>query len=1338
MKSPIRPGSRFAPDDSTTLLPSKVFLLCALLIFGGVQSLYGQAPCACVSSVNFSIGGDCIDTIQPAAVLNDTAACAGADTIFLMDEAGNNLGNIIDITMVGQSFMYSVSSTAENNPCMGIINVMDERSPDIVCPPDTLLNCVANLDSLGVPEVIDCQDFTISMQDQIEFSDPCADTVEHIIRRFTAIDEDGNEAVCFQNIYLERPSLDSVSFPAGLSTPLTVSCTMMPDTSPGSTGFPLLEGDELTELTCNFIADYTDVIASTCGAAFKIRRTWRVTDLCSGESVDTFQIIDVIDTVGPEVSIVDTLRLFSSSSTCGVDVTLPSATVMDACGGDFDFQITSTEFPPLMTNGGPVGEIPVGMYTVTYRVTDGCNNATIERMTLIIQDNDPPHTRCKREVIIPLQSSGTSWIPAHSLDDGSSDNCNDVFFKARRITEAPACDTLNPNNDFADRIYFCCEDHLISPIRLRLRVYEVDPGPGLIDEDALPGTYSECTVLAIIQDKSRPSLVCPSDLTVSCTYEYNPDNLSALGVMRQSAAEIQEICIDDPASPLPSCQGTDGVAVDNCGVDVAEEIEIDIDMCQTGEIRRIFTATDIAGNESKCTQVIEVVNFDPFTINRADSQDPTDDIIWPRDYFTVSCGLEDIEPENLPDSSARPIILDDACDQIGMTSSDEVFDMNLSGTACAKILRTWRIMDWCQSENGEFVTWSYQQTIVVRNSTPPTITSSLDTESVCTDSEDCSPGFIGLTVTATDDCTPEEELEISYLIDLDSDGSIDDRGTGADASDIYRLGTHTVIWIIEDGCNNELRQPQTFQVLNCKKPTPFCHSGITTTLMALDTDSDGVPDQGMVEIWANDFDKGSFHVCGYKVTASFSADPSDVVRSFDCDDVGINDLELWITDENGQQDFCATTITIQNSQGIPDCDGLLEDETENALIAGTVNTADGRSFTEVQVELSGGATAPIMTDEEGDYTFEPMPLGGEYDINPSFEDTPRNGLSTADIIRVQKHLLGINKFDQADEYIAADVNASGTVSALDILYIRRLLLGDRLDFDDRAPWVFMDSSLEFNEPEDVLTQDLNGSYHIDELNRDMEVNFTAIKLGDLNRSYTLPGVLSTEDRTDEDLIMEVRDFQVRSDVETTVTYYLNVMDDLNGLQFALDFDPEELAVLDVSSSLPGFSTQTHVGHKLLSEGQLRMSWNGNLGESPTGIVEFHVTFRSKAKKQLSALLSLQQDELTAEAYDVNGQSYGLKINYIGKKDRNLVSSKFVPNPFTGSTDLNFYLNKKLNIDIRIFDGSGRLVYVHQMLGDMGANTLRIDGENFKSDGIYHCKISTRDEILTSKLMYIKK
>ncbi|MBK9995152.1 MAG: hypothetical protein IPP01_14520 [Saprospiraceae bacterium] len=34
--------------------------------------------------------------------------------------------------------------------------------------------------------------------------------------------------------------------------------------------------------------------------------------------------------------------------------------------------------------------------------------------------------------------------------------------------------------------------------------------------------------------------------------------------------------------------------------------------------------------------------------------------------------------------------------------------------------------------------------------------------------------------------------------------------------------------------------------------------------MPIDTNRDGIADRGMIEIWAKDFDRGSYHICGYK------------------------------------------------------------------------------------------------------------------------------------------------------------------------------------------------------------------------------------------------------------------------------------------------------------------------------------------------------------------------------------------------------------------------------------------------------------------------------------------
>ena len=47
--------------------------------------------------------------------------------------------------------------------------------------------------------------------------------------------------------------------------------------------------------------------------------------------------------------------------------------------------------------------------------------------------------------------------------------------------------------------------------------------------------------------------------------------------------------------------------------------------------------------------------------------------------------------------------------------------------------------------------------------------------------------------------------------------------------------------------------------MNCLSPTPYCINGLAVEMMPQDTDGDNVNDWAMVELWASDFDNGSYH-----------------------------------------------------------------------------------------------------------------------------------------------------------------------------------------------------------------------------------------------------------------------------------------------------------------------------------------------------------------------------------------------------------------------------------------------------------------------------------------------
>jgi len=69
---------------------------------------------------------------------------------------------------------------------------------------------------------------------------------------------------------------------------------------------------------------------------------------------------------------------------------------------------------------------------------------------------------------------------------------------------------------------------------------------------------------------------------------------------------------------------------------------------------------------------------------------------------------------------------------------------------------------------------------------------------------------------------------------------------GIPASKIW----HRAVWRFYDGCGNTASATRYFQIADKKAPTPYCLN-LSTAVM----------ENGMVELWAIDFDAGSFDNC---------------------------------------------------------------------------------------------------------------------------------------------------------------------------------------------------------------------------------------------------------------------------------------------------------------------------------------------------------------------------------------------------------------------------------------------------------------------------------------------
>ena len=159
----------------------------------------------------------------------------------------------------------------------------------------------------------------------------------------------------------------------------------------------------------------------------------------------------------------------------------------------------------------------------------------------------------------------------------------------------------------------------------------------------------------------------------------------------------------------------------------------------------------------------------------------------------------------------------------------------------------------------------------------------------------------------------EDKNSCGVLVPIYNTSKYADR-PGSNASGFYPIGSYKFYYVAEVGCDHEIKCEITVNVRPAIPPTPYCLDGVVIALMPIDNNLDGQADEGMVEVWASDLDKGSYHSCGnIPLTFSFSKDINDRSRVFTCDDLGVNEVEIWVTDTAGNQNLCHTHIDIQNN-----------------------------------------------------------------------------------------------------------------------------------------------------------------------------------------------------------------------------------------------------------------------------------------------------------------------------------------------------------------------------------------------------------------------------------------
>ncbi len=175
-------------------------------------------------------------------------------------------------------------------------------------------------------------------------------------------------------------------------------------------------------------------------------------------------------------------------------------------------------------------------------------------------------------------------------------------------------------------------------------------------------------------------------------------------------------------------------------------------------------------------------------------------------------------------------------------------------------------------------------------------------------------------------------------------------------------------------------------------------------------------------------------------------------------------------------------------------------------VNGSIKTPLGYKVKTVNVSFTGtkSIAAPIvLSDSTGSYNQQ-LIKGYSYTFKASKNNdiNKTNGVTTLDIALVQSHILQKSILNSPYKMIAADVNGDGKISTLDIVLMKRLILGLDTAFTnsktgEKRLWAFVDSSYTIPDTTNPFPYKDSISYSGISLSQTNQ-SFVGIKLGDVN------------------------------------------------------------------------------------------------------------------------------------------------------------------------------------------------------------------------------------------------
>jgi len=386
-----------------------------------------------------------------------------------------------------------------------------------------------------------------------------------------------------------------------------------------------------------------------------------------------------------------------------------------------------------------------------------------------------------------------------------------------------------------------------------------------------------------------------------------------------------------------------------------------------------------------------------------------------------------------------------------------------------------------------------------------------------------------------------------------------------------------------------------------------------------------------------------------------------------------------------------------------------------------ISTIDNTPLSDVLLTLkSNDFQQDFTTSANGTFDFGEVPMSTSYSLSATKKSDYLEGVSTLDLVSIQKHILGTEPLEDAFRYIAADINKDERISAVDLIQLRKLILGYTDEFPSNNSYRFYDQNevLEMENPwtvqEELQISDIDdfGSAY----------NFAGIKIGDVN-------VTQVEKRSRDNSVINYKIRDSENKEENIIDFYFAEDEEFKAIQLNLFIR---------NLSLEGFrSGQLELSsdnYNIIDGQELRISENFEQVESFKSDKPLFSLVTDDNNK-LDQLTLIQDIAIKSELYVSTRDVISIDLKAIDVLPISPNSLALYPNPFSDELIVSFDLLDEQEVTIEIFDVNGRKLYSYANKLTAGKNTVELNDIPFtNSSSLLISRVTIGSKVYTNKIM----